>query len=198
MHLKKQYLTATFIFSQRFCWFLVHLTSAKNQAEGRKTLLINRLWKDSPAWVVMDKERKWKKISDGIKICKITPGEELVRKLSKECYGNGKTHSESGVQVFFFLFFWELRQSGVGQERWKRRNGGQQEVKGRAVARAGGQRVWPGADKASSPLSICSRVRVWPAEERGSWVKGQATRWPQGIMVSALLAGTHMGQDYKV
>lgn len=29
-------------------------------------------------------------------------------------------------------------------------------------------------------------------------MKGQATRWPQGIMVSALLAGTHMGQDYKV
>lgn len=29
-------------------------------------------------------------------------------------------------------------------------------------------------------------------------MKGQATRWPQAIMVSALLAGTHMGQDYKV
>lgn len=34
----------------------------------------------------------------------------------------------------------------------------------------------------------------------GGWsrVKGQATRWPQGIMVSALLAGTHIGQDYEV
>lgn len=32
---------------------------------------------------------------------------------------------------------------------------------------------------------------------KGSWVKGQATRWPEGSVVS-VLAGTHMGQDYKV
>lgn len=32
---------------------------------------------------------------------------------------------------------------------------------------------------------------------QGSWVKGQATRWPEGSVVS-VLAGTHMGQDYKV
>lgn len=28
-------------------------------------------------------------------------------------------------------------------------------------------------------------------------MRGQATRWPQAAVVSAL-AGTHMGQDYKV
>lgn len=28
-------------------------------------------------------------------------------------------------------------------------------------------------------------------------MKGQATHWPEGSVVSAL-AGTHMGQDYKV
>lgn len=38
-------------------------------------------------------------------------------------------------------------------------------MKGAAVLKAGRRRVWSRADKASSPLSICSGVRVWPAEE---------------------------------
>lgn len=127
----------------------------------------------------------------GLKYVKSLLGRNWWGKCWKSVMEMAK-HSESGVQV---LFFWELRQSGAGQERWRSRNGGQQEVKGRAVARAGGRRVWPEADKASSPLSICSRVRVWPAEEGGH---GWRVRRPVGPMVSALLAGTHMEQDYKV
>lgn len=38
-------------------------------------------------------------------------------------------------------------------------------MKGAAVVKAGRRSVWSRADKASSPLSICSGVRVWPAEE---------------------------------
>lgn len=38
-------------------------------------------------------------------------------------------------------------------------------MKAEAVAKAGRRRVWSRADKASGPLSICSGVRVWPAEE---------------------------------
>lgn len=37
---------------------------------------------------------------------------------------------------------------------------GQEEVKGKAGARAGRRRVWSGGDKAKSPLSIWLRVRV--------------------------------------
>lgn len=43
---------------------------------------------------------------------------------------------------------WEFRQSKAGQGRRRKRNGGQQEVKGKAVSRAGRRRVWTGADKA--------------------------------------------------
>lgn len=38
-------------------------------------------------------------------------------------------------------------------------------MKAVAVAKAGRRRVWSRADKAPGPLSICSGVRVWPAEE---------------------------------
>lgn len=48
-------------------------------------------------------------------------------------------------------------------------------MKGAAVAKAGRRRVWSRADKASSPLSICSGVRVWPAEEG---VKGEGSGDP--------------------
>lgn len=64
---------------------------------------------------------------DGIKICKITPGEELVRKVSKECYGNGKTHSESGVKFFFSFFLGGMAiRSGAGEmkeEKWRATRG---------------------------------------------------------------------------
>lgn len=73
----------------------------------------------------MDKERKWKKIGDGIKICKITTGEELVRKVLEECYGNGKTRRKWSTSFFFFLGVKAIR-SGAGEmkeEKWRATRG---------------------------------------------------------------------------
>lgn len=57
-------------------------------------------------------------------------------------------------------------------------------MKAAAVVKAGRRRVWSRADKALGPLSICSRVRVWPAED---WVMGQGS----GDPVARGLCGQH-------